>query len=95
MSKIQFLKNNRTIIASSDKTLMTMLLENNIPVASSCHGDGVCGKCKLNILNGSGNLSQPTELELILAAKYELNSRQRISCQTFVNGDVTVDATYW
>lgn len=95
MSKIRFIKNNKAIEVVSDKTLMSMLLENNIPVASSCHGEGVCGKCKLNILQGAENLSLPTELELILTTKYQLTLGQRISCQTYVNGDVTIDATYW
>lgn len=36
--------------------LMELLLSNNIPVASSCNGDGVCLKCILTV-NGEKVLS--------------------------------------
>ena len=32
----------------SSETLMFFLLRNNLPIASSCAGDGVCKKCKLS-----------------------------------------------
>lgn len=74
---------------------MKALLNHGIPVASSCHGDGVCGKCKLQIIQGAENLNSPSELEQFLREKYKLKPHERISCQTLVQGPVEVDATYW
>ncbi len=34
-----------------NETLMNFLLKNNIPVASSCNGEGVCKKCQVKIGN--------------------------------------------
>ncbi|WP_372654449.1 2Fe-2S iron-sulfur cluster-binding protein [Halobacteriovorax sp.] len=31
-----------------DKTILEFLQDNNIPVASSCMGEGVCKKCVIN-----------------------------------------------
>jgi Na+-transporting NADH:ubiquinone oxidoreductase subunit NqrF len=34
--------------SSDDTSLMDLLRENNIPIASSCYGDGVCKKCTVS-----------------------------------------------
>ena len=74
---------------------MLALLENGVPVASSCSGKGVCRKCVIIIVKGNENLGAPNDLELHLIDRDNLSSNQRISCQTVVNGDITVDAPYW
>lgn len=74
---------------------MQALLAAGIPVASSCAGKAVCAKCKLAILNGQDNLSEPNEDELFLKEQVSLSASERISCQVRVFGDVTIDASYW
>lgn len=74
---------------------MQSLLGVGIPVASSCYGDGVCGKCRLEIVKGRENLSKPETIELIVQDRLSLPKGTRVGCQVQVNGDVTVDATYW
>ena len=74
---------------------MTCLLDAGIPVASSCEGDGVCAKCKIQILEGAENLSPENETEAFLKEKNNIPQDQRISCQTQIHGDVKIDATYW
>lgn len=74
---------------------MQSLLKAGLPVASSCYGDGVCGKCRLEILQGAENLSAPNETESLLRERLNLEKGLRISCQTAVHGDITVDASYW
>ena len=74
---------------------MQALLASEVPVASSCGGEGVCGKCRLLISLGEKNLSTPQEAELFLKEKYQLKKNERISCQVFVHGDIEVDAGYW
>lgn len=66
-----------------------------IPVASSCDGDGVCVKCRLKILEGAANLSPESELEQDLRSRHGLEKNERVSCQTFVQGDIRIDASYW
>ncbi|WP_374029582.1 2Fe-2S iron-sulfur cluster-binding protein [Bdellovibrio bacteriovorus] len=74
---------------------MKSLLDAGLPVASSCDGDGVCAKCKIVIIEGQENLSSENETEAFLKEKNNIPRGTRISCQTQVLGDVTVDATYW
>jgi 2Fe-2S ferredoxin len=76
-------------------TLMKALLGAGVPVASSCNGDGVCAKCRLQIVSGDNQLSKMGEVESFLQEKFQLKKGERISCQTQVLGDVEVDATYW
>lgn len=96
MPKIRFLKNeSRVLEVEAGVTLMKALLEAGIPVASSCDGDGVCGKCRMQVIDGAANLSQPTELELFLHERHKLKANERISCQSQVLGDIKINATYW
>lgn len=74
---------------------MKSLLDADLPVASSCDGDGVCAKCKIVILEGAENLSKPNETEEFLKETNNLDKNVRISCQTEVLGDITVHASYW
>jgi 2Fe-2S ferredoxin len=96
MPVISFTKKHRASIeVASGTILMKALLANEVPVASSCNGDGVCAKCRLMITQGMANLSPANETEKFLKEKFQLKPNQRISCQTLVLGDVEVDASYW
>lgn len=74
---------------------MTALLDAGLPVASSCDGEGVCAKCRVQVLEGMANLNPPNEIEEFLKERYEMKSNERISCQCEVCGDVKVHASYW
>lgn len=92
---ISFKKNRPPIEVPAGTILMKALLEAGLPVASSCDGEGVCAKCKIIIVEGRENLSQENDTEGFLRQKNGIPSDVRISCQTQVLGDITVDATYW
>ena len=94
MVTIHFLK-RPSIQVKAGSSLMLALLENGVPVASSCSGKGVCRKCVLNIVKGRENLAPPNELEAHLIELDQLKTNQRISCQVIVSCDITVDAPYW
>jgi len=95
MPIISFTKAFPPIEVPAGANLMQSLLQAGIPVASSCYGDGVCGKCRLEVFSGEENLSPPQVLEDLIKDRLKLGPGLRISCQTQVLGDVTVDATYW
>lgn len=88
-------KSFKSIEANPDKSLMNCLLDSQIPVASSCGGDGICGKCRITVIENSQNLTSPSDHELELLKKLKTSSDVRLSCQCFVRGEVTIDATYW
>jgi 2Fe-2S ferredoxin len=95
MPQIRFVKNLPPITVESGEILMQALLRAGLPVASSCHGDGICARCKILIVEGAENLSQINPAEQILRDRLRIAREVRISCQTRVLGDITVDASYW
>lgn len=74
---------------------MEALLKAGLPVASSCHGDGICGKCRIHIVSGSENLTKINPIEQIVRDRLRVPPEFRISCQTRVLGDITIDTSYW
>jgi 2Fe-2S ferredoxin len=75
---------------------MQSLLDGGLPVASSCRGDGVCGKCRIAVVSATAGALEPeSERELFLRNQHSVPDGFRISCQVAVHGDITVDATYW
>lgn len=80
---------------SHSLTLMDLLLKAQFPVASSCKGDGICSKCRIQIINGNENLSLETELETRTKAKNQVPQGERLSCQTYIKGNIVIDTLYW
>lgn len=74
---------------------MKVLRAHDLPVASSCQGDGVCGRCRIQILMGMEHLSTPNDTEKVLRERNHLLPNERISCQTTVHGDILIDTSYW
>ncbi len=95
MPLIQFRKNNPPLTVASGTNLMEALVNGGLPVASSCRGDGVCSKCRVEIVEGMSNLTAEGETEQSLRERHEIPDNERVSCQTQVLGDITVDTGYW
>ena len=89
------------IWSSSAVSMMDFLLQNSYPVASSCHGDAVCGKCRLSVLDTEHVLEIENKDESILREREALKPSERIACQTYLRADLQgeyslfVNATYW
>lgn len=95
MPTIGFIKNLPKLKVAWGANLMKSLTAAGLPVASSCHGDGVCAKCRVQVIKGAENLSKIDSLEQNLRDRNRLAPDIRISCQTHVLGDITVDTGYW
>ena len=53
----------------------------------NCHGNGLCAKCVMEVVEGTENLSPKTLRERLRLGKQSDN--RRLSCQCQVLGDVT------
>jgi 2Fe-2S ferredoxin len=73
------------------KRIFDLLLENKIPIASSCRGNGICHWCKISIEPQDAKLSKKSKFEL--AAKLEEN--ERLSCQCKAKEDLIIRTSYW
>lgn len=95
MIKISVPQLKKQLEVPEGENLMKALLAGGVPVASSCHGDGVCAKCKMFVEGAPGSTSAAGDLENFLIEKFQLKPGQRISCQVQVTGDIEVRTTYW
>ena len=59
-----------------------------LPIDSTCGGRGTCGKCKVQVLQGSAEITTADRKQLRAA---ELEAGWRLSCQAKVYEDTTVD----
>lgn len=77
---------------------MDALIEQGLPVASSCLGEGICSKCavRLKHLNQTHhNQTAHSELEKTTLLRNKLDLTYRLSCQVFVDQDISVETSYW
>ena len=94
MIKAQLPQLAKSISLDPEKTLMDQLLAVDIPVASSCGGDGICGKCIVLVIPGNST-TPPKNLEKETLLKNNGGPNQRLSCQLVCKASVTVKTTYW
>jgi 2Fe-2S ferredoxin len=93
MPQISFVKNKAPLTAQPGENLMQFLLANGVPVASSCKGDGICGKCRIHIIDGQ--LSESSELEKETLKRNTAKPNERLSCQITIEQDLKIDTDYW
>lgn len=68
------------------RTLLSIAGELDIRVSQVCGGDGACGTCRIEVLEGWDQLSPPTPDETYK----ELESPHRLSCQAKLLGSVVI-----
>lgn len=71
------------------ESLLNILHENNIGIEIPCGGKGICGKCKIKIVNGLVN--DKTDEETNYLTKHELEEGIRLACLVIPKGDLTVE----
>jgi ferredoxin, 2Fe-2S len=68
------------------RTLLSIAEELGIRISHVCGGDGACGTCRIEVLEGWDHLTPPTPDETYK----ELEAPYRLSCQSRLMGDVIV-----
>lgn len=82
------INDRRTILAQPDISLLQALKNEGIFVSSACGGRGICGLCRLRVLEGvADNLTQSELLHLDAA---EQQNNFRLACQVKVTKDLRV-----
>ena len=82
---IKFLPYDKKIGVSDGDTVIHAALEAGVHINASCGGEGVCGKCRVLIENGSveGEISEKLSEE-------DIAQGYRLACQTAVKSDLVV-----
>lgn len=76
---------------NEEETLLSQLKKAGKRIKSSCGGCATCSDCTIIIKSGEMNLSSQTFEELRLLGNVFHITKERLSCQTKITGDVTLD----
>lgn len=95
MPVVTFLPSARAFNVLAGGSLLRAARRARLPIASSCHGQGVCKACRVRVLAGAQSLSAPSAVELDALAHGELDADERFACLAHVLGPVTITTSYW
>ena len=76
---------------NDEETLLNQLKKAGKKIKSSCGGCATCSDCIIVVKSGEMNLTPQTFEELRLLGNVFHITKERLSCQTKVLGDVTLD----
>lgn len=85
----------RSASARDDETLLDVARRAGAPLGNACGGVGVCTRCRVRIVAGAGNLSEPTSIEVRFGTARGFAADERMACQAVVQGDCEVTTPYW
>ncbi len=90
MPKVTYIVNGQTQVVETEagKTVLQIALDAGIPVEHACGGNGFCTTCLCRVRAGMENLSPRNDREENMGI---MEDPDRLSCQSEVNGDVTVE----
>ncbi len=80
------LTDGRKISAAPQKSILKALKEQGIYLVSSCGGKGVCGKCRVRVLEGRSRSEATGKL-----SKEEIEEKMVLACKTFPEGDLLLE----
>ena len=83
--KIKILPDEKTIDVSEGQNLLEALIENGIPLDASCGGAGVCGQCRVRLMEGelSSELGSSQDQE-------DFDRGWRQACLSTITGDAVI-----
>lgn len=86
MPRVTFADEGVTAEFEEGKILLRAAGEMGLRVSQVCGGDGACGTCRVEVLEGWDNLTPQTPDEW----SKDLEAPYRLSCQAKLKGDVVV-----
>ena len=78
--------NGETISAGAGESIYEALKGRGIYLVASCGGKGVCGKCRVKILDGRVRADSTGKLK-----KKEIEENLALACRTFPEGDIFIE----
>lgn len=83
----------KTIEVNEQDSLFAQLKQAGINIKSTCGGCASCGQCVIKIEEGEHFLNDINFVEQQLLGNVFHITKERLSCQTFVSGDITIDVS--
>lgn len=88
MPSISIQPANVTLECADGVNIREAALAQGVEIPSTCGGVGSCGLCKVKITAGAEHLGPMTEVEIGKLGNVFFITKERLSCQTTVHGDV-------
>jgi 2Fe-2S ferredoxin len=95
MPVVRFLPLGKKKVIREGATILAAANQVDAPIGQSCNGDGICGWCKVRVVEGLDHLAPPSAVEHKLIHEKGFEQNERAACLAKVQGDVTVTTTYW
>jgi ferredoxin len=92
---VTFIPLGKSATALPDETVLDAARRAGVPLGNSCGGVGICGRCRIRVVEGAGQLSAPTSIELRTMAARGFAEDERLACMCVVGGDCQVTTGYW
>ena len=80
------LTTGETLGISKGESLLQALKRQGVYLVASCGGKGICGKCRIKLLEGKSRIESTGKLE-----PHEIASGLTLACQTFPGEDILID----
>lgn len=80
------LTTGKVLPITAGENLLQILKKNGIYLVASCGGKGICGKCRIRILEGKSRITSTGKLK-----PYEIQAGFSLACQTFPEKDIFID----
>src|SRR3989339_497545 len=87
MNQVKFFPEEKTVQVEAGTTIMEAAAKAGVNLGNSCGGKGVCGKCRVRVLNG--NIHADKHSIGILSGD-EIKEGYVLSCQTRVSSDLEI-----
>lgn len=91
MASITFQPSGTVVEVAAGQNIRDAGLSAGVDIPSTCGGVGSCGLCTVKITEGTDQLSPVTEVELGKLGNVFFITKERLSCQAQVLGDVTCE----
>jgi uncharacterized 2Fe-2S/4Fe-4S cluster protein (DUF4445 family) len=85
--RITFLPDEKSVEVDAGTTLMEAAEKADIHINSLCGGEGVCGRCRVKLINGKARADKHS---ISLLSKEEIMEGYVLACQTRVDSDMEV-----
>jgi ferredoxin len=92
---VRFLPEGREVQVPRGARLISAVRRAGLPLASACGAEGLCGRCGVEIVDGSETLSPEAADEQRAKRRNRIDPRMRLACRTRVRENVTLRALYW
>jgi len=90
---VEFPAEKRETKITVGRTLLEAVLSARLQVSNVCAGRGVCGKCRVEVVSGSDNISPVADLERMSLSEVDIAQGFRIACCARIThaGTITVN----